>query len=96
MQVDVSEIESSTFELTQKYFRVEDGPRLDNFVMDGRRLLAASGTKYDLIFGDASTHLLYSVVFSEIETFRQVFDNTYVFAAGSPETIQTPQSIILV
>lgn len=133
MQVDVSEIEPSTFELAQKYFRVEDGPRLDNFVMDGRRLLATSDTKYDLIFGDAYSSL-YSVphhfttveffettkrslsdngmvvlnligdlsqqqpsfVFSEIKTFRQVFDNTYVFAAGSPETIETPQNIILV
>lgn len=133
MEVDVSEIEPSLFELAKKYFRVEESPRLNNYVMDGRRLLVNSDKKYDLIFGDAYSSL-YSVpshlttkeffetakskmtpngifvanligdlsgeqpsfIHSQIKTFRQVFDNTYIFAVQSPDMKDTPQNVILV
>ncbi|MEK7124572.1 MAG: fused MFS/spermidine synthase [Patescibacteria group bacterium] len=51
--VDVSEIEPEIFEIVKKHFRVQDNPRLKNFVKDGRRVLYDSPKKYDLIFGDA-------------------------------------------
>ena len=51
-QVDVAEIEPSFFDLAKRYFRVQDSPRLHNYVQDGRRFLADSPRAYDLIFGD--------------------------------------------
>ncbi|MCF7908161.1 MAG: fused MFS/spermidine synthase [Candidatus Omnitrophica bacterium] len=50
--VDVSEIEPSLFNLSRKYFRVTNTPRLRNYIEDGRRLLRDSNKKYDLIFSD--------------------------------------------
>lgn len=51
-QVDVSEIEPSLYDLSKQYFRVQDSPRLANFTEDGRRMLAKSDKRYDLIFSD--------------------------------------------
>jgi spermidine synthase len=50
--VDVAEIEPSFFDLAKRYFRVSESPRLHNYVQDGRRFLADSPYRYDLIFGD--------------------------------------------
>lgn len=50
--VDVAEIEPSFFELAKRYFGATDSPRLRNHVEDGRRYLADTDTRYDLIFGD--------------------------------------------
>lgn len=52
MQVDVAEIEPELLELAKKYFRFEDNPRMHNYIEDGRRLLAQSTQKYDIIFSD--------------------------------------------
>ena len=57
--IDVAEIEPSLFTLSQQYFNVPDEARLRNFVEDGRRFLADSQKKYDLIFSDA-----YSSIYS--------------------------------
>lgn len=51
-RVDVSEIEPWLFEMSKKYFRLADNPRLVNYIEDGRRILARSERSYDLIFGD--------------------------------------------
>jgi predicted membrane-bound spermidine synthase len=58
--VDVSEIEPSLFELAQKYFKVVKSDRLNNYTVDGRRLLNDSEKKYDLIFSDVY-YSLYSI-----------------------------------
>ena len=58
--VDVSEIEPSLPELAKKYFKLEDEPRLNNFIEDGRHLLGSSDKKYDLIFSDVY-YSLYSI-----------------------------------
>jgi spermidine synthase len=50
--IDVAEIEPSFLELSKRYFRVEESPRLRNHVEDGRRFLRDAATPYDLIFGD--------------------------------------------
>ena len=50
--IDVSEIEPSLFELSKKYFKVPNSPRLKNYTEDGRRLLQRSSKKYNLIFSD--------------------------------------------
>lgn len=50
--VDVSEIEPSLYELAQKYFKVVQTERLNNYTDDGRRLLHDTNKKYDLIFSD--------------------------------------------
>lgn len=50
--IDVAEIEPDLFELSKRYFRLEESPRLRNFVQDGRRFLQDSRNRYDLIFGD--------------------------------------------
>lgn len=50
--IDVSEIEPSTFELAQKYFKLNKSENLTNFTEDGRRLLKETNKNYDLIFSD--------------------------------------------
>lgn len=132
MKVDVAEIEPSLYELSKKYFKVKDDPRLKNYVMDGRRLLTTSKKQYNLIFSDVY-YSLYSIpshfttkeffqtakaklsknglfmanligdlsprqpsfIFSEINTFKQVFDTYDVFAVRSPSST-TAQNIIIV
>jgi spermidine synthase len=121
-RVDVSEIESSLFEISKKYFYLEDDSRLHNYVVDGRQFLKESDRKYDFIFSDAyysfysipvhlTTQEFFSLVkekmsdggvfmaniigglytnepsflFSEINTFRSVFPNSYFFAVKSTE-----------
>lgn len=71
--VDVAEIEPSLYELGRKYFRVPDDPRLKNHITDGRRFLAKSENKYDLIFSDVY-YSLYSVPvhFTTEEFFKLV------------------------
>lgn len=58
--IEVAEIEPSLFSLAKEYFGLTDDKRLVNHVEDGRRLLAESDEKYDIIFGDAY-HSLYSI-----------------------------------
>lgn len=50
--VDVADIEPKLFELGKQFFRVEENPRLTNFVKDGRRFLQDSKNPYDVIFSD--------------------------------------------
>lgn len=57
--IDVVEIEPSLLGLGKQYFNVPSDPRLTTIVADGRRLLADSQKKYDLIFSDA-----YSSIYS--------------------------------
>ena len=57
VNVDIYEIEPSLFELSKKYFKLTEGPRLKNYVGDGRRLLQDTNKKYDFIFGDAFSSL---------------------------------------
>jgi len=121
--IDVAEIEPSLPELTKKYFKVPDDPRLNSMIVDGRRALQAADKKYDLIFSDvyfslystpahfttteffrsakgkmsngglfvanlvgSLTRAQPSFLFSEINTFREVFPNSYFFAVVSPAT----------
>lgn len=58
--VEVSEIEPSLYSLSKEYFGVTDSPNLINHDEDGRRLLADSEHKYDLIFSDVY-YSLYSI-----------------------------------
>lgn len=51
-RIDVSEIEPSLYELSQKYFKLPPDNRLTNYTTDGRRLLEAKDKKYDYIFSD--------------------------------------------
>ncbi len=52
-EVDVVDIEPDLYALGQKYFRVEENPRMHNYIEDGRRFLERSTTTYDVIFADA-------------------------------------------
>lgn len=56
--VDVAEVEPDMHSLAKEYFKLDDDPRLNNYVKDGRRLLADSNKNYDVIFGDAYQSLL--------------------------------------
>ncbi|MGH7157956.1 MAG: fused MFS/spermidine synthase [Candidatus Saccharimonadales bacterium] len=74
--VDVSEIEPSLVELSEKYFNLpKNEPRLRHFIEDGRRHLKDASQPYDLIFGDAY-HSLYSVPthLTTKEFFKTVYD----------------------
>ncbi len=51
-KVDVVEIEPVLYSLAQRYFRLQEDPRLLNRVTDGRRFLQESLQNYDVIFGD--------------------------------------------
>ena len=48
----VSEIEPEYYDLAKKYFNLKDDPRLQNFIEDGRRLLAKNENQYDAIISD--------------------------------------------
>lgn len=52
VEIDVVEIEPSLFDLAKTYFNATDDPRLENFVLDGRRFLHDSTESYDLIYSD--------------------------------------------
>lgn len=59
-RIDVSEIEPSLFDLSKKYFKVEDSPNLNNYTDDGRSFLRNTDKEYDLIFSDVY-YSLYSI-----------------------------------
>jgi len=50
--VDVVDIEPKLWEIAKTYFRVEDNPRLVNFVGDARIFLMKRDQTYDVIFSD--------------------------------------------
>lgn len=52
MKVDVAEIEPELFLLSQKYFNLQNNPRLANYTEDGRRFLSKNQKKYDIIISD--------------------------------------------
>ena len=51
-RIDVAEIEPSLLALAQTYFGLPEDPRLGNHVVDGRRFLQQTRTRYDLVFVD--------------------------------------------
>jgi len=53
--IDVVEIDPKLTELSKKYFRLEENPRLIIFHEDGRMFLNKTRETYDVIFGDAFT-----------------------------------------
>lgn len=55
--VEVAEIEPMLFNLIKAHFNIPDDKRLHNVVEDGRRFLAQTQKKYDLIFSDAYASL---------------------------------------
>lgn len=73
--VEVSEIEPSLHRLGQQYFKVPETPRLVDHAEDGRRFLANSSKKHDLIFSDVY-YSLYSVPshFTTLEFFQLAHD----------------------
>jgi glutaminyl-peptide cyclotransferase len=73
--VDVSEIEPSLVDLAKQYFELPDSPRLNNYVVDGRRLLKQSDKNYDYIYSDVY-YSLYSIPshFTTTEFFQTAKD----------------------
>jgi len=69
--ITVAEIDPKLLPLAQKYFSLPLSPRLTNYIGDGRRLLADSAARYDLIFADAYSSI-YSVPshLTTVEFFR--------------------------
>ncbi len=69
--IEVSEIEPSLYTLSKKYFDVPNSPNLISHEEDGRRLLADSKYKYDLIFSDVY-YSLFSIPshFTTLEFFE--------------------------
>lgn len=57
--VDVVDIEPKLLDISKKYFTLEDSSRLTNHIMDGRRFLVDTKTKYDYIYSD-----VYKTVYS--------------------------------
>lgn len=51
--IDVVEIEPALFELSKKYFYVNEYSNINNYIIDGRRFLKSSTNLYDLIISDA-------------------------------------------
>jgi spermidine synthase len=74
-RIDVAEIEPALFSLAQRYFGLPEVSRLRNHVVDGRRFLQDSDTRYDLVFLDVY-HSFASVPmqFATREFFRLVND----------------------
>lgn len=58
-QVDVVDIEPALRGVSERFFRLEDDPRMRDFVEDGRRFLHDVDQRYDLIFADAYTSFFY-------------------------------------
>lgn len=130
--VDIVDIEPELFEVAKDYFFVDDSPRFNHFVEDGRRFLYDSDKKYDLIFSDVyfsvasiPSHFVTREFFelskeklsedgifvanmtgqvvrrrpnlflSQVETFQEIFSNSFFVAIDSPET-RNVQNIIFV
>ncbi len=77
--VDVAEIEPSLLYLSRVYFGLPNDPRLNNYVMDGRRFLFETNETYDLIFMDVyrsfaavpmqfTTHEFFDLVLNRLNT----------------------------
>ncbi len=116
VQIDVAEIEPELLNIAKRYFDLKDDGRIENKVIDGRKLLSKNDKNYDLIFSDVYSSVysipvqfttkeyfelvkrrlndngiallniisdLYSddpsLLFSEIKTFKEVFEETLVF-----------------
>jgi len=52
IKIDVTEIEPELFELSQKYFNLQETDRLANHSEDGRRFLNKQREEYDIIISD--------------------------------------------
>lgn len=71
VEVDVLEIEPGLHDLAQRYFELPASPRIHNIVEDGRRYLADTDKRYDMIFSDVYFSL-YSIPVHF--TTREFFD----------------------
>jgi spermidine synthase len=59
-RVDVVEIEPMLYQLAKQYFKLQEDPRLFNYITDGRRFLKDTNQKYDMIFADVY-YSIYSI-----------------------------------
>ncbi|MBU3964154.1 fused MFS/spermidine synthase [Patescibacteria group bacterium] len=84
--VDVVEIEPSFFDLAKEFFGLKDYANLNNFIQDGRRFLADSENKYDLIYGDAYSSLFsvpsHLTTIEFFEVVRDKLNNDGIFIAN--------------
>ncbi len=99
VQVDVAEIEPELLTLSQKYFRVGQDPRLQNFVVDGRRFLHDTPHAYDVIFSDVYRSL-YSIPahFTTAEFFalaKEKLSENGIFMANIIADLHTGESSLL-
>ncbi|MDP2858815.1 MAG: fused MFS/spermidine synthase [Bacillota bacterium] len=53
ISIDVAEIDPVVLDVARKYFGLPDDPRLKVTVQDGRRFVASTGARYDLVVMDA-------------------------------------------
>lgn len=88
--VDVAEIDPEVIEVGRQYFKLDDYPRVIAVPLDARRFLRTGGKKYDFIFGDAYSGVLFipahlvTAEFFEVVKASLKDDGIYVMNIVSP------------
>jgi len=72
--IDVVEIDPKVTELAKKYFNLKENSRLSIYHEDGRVYLNKIQKKYDVIFGDASSHYSLPYQLTTKEAIQRKYD----------------------
>ncbi len=72
LTIDVVEIDPEVVDVAKRYFNLQDDPRLNVFVDDGRVFLSLSNEKYDLIILDAYSKTYVPFHLMTLEFFQTI------------------------
>lgn len=72
--MDVVEIDHELTDLSRKYFKLPDHPRLNIYYEDGRTFLNRTTNRYDVVFGDAYKSFSVPFQLATVEAFQKIHD----------------------
>jgi len=72
--MDVVEIDHELTELSRRYFKLTDHPRLHIFHEDGRTFLNHTTNRYDVVYGDAYKSFSVPFQLATVEAFQKIYD----------------------
>jgi len=85
-EIDAVEIEPSLYELSKKYFRLKESPRLHSHVEDARRFMLNTDKKYDVIFNDVYLSIaslpVHATTKEYFELAKERMDDNGIFIAN--------------
>jgi len=73
--MDVVEIDHELTDLSRKYFKLADHPRLNIYHEDGRTFLNRTTNRYDVVFGDAYKSFSVPFQLATVEAFQKIHES---------------------